>query len=126
MAEISKNERDNLWKELKLSWASLKRGSSANEAQKTAAKTRINEIQDELGLDKTDWEVPYQKGQVSKTSGGSAAGSTSIGTESIQKALDAILNRCREIQEEQSKMRADMGRFDATLATLISVQKEAA
>ena len=114
MAEISKTERDNLWKELKLSWASLKRGSSANEAQTTAAKTRINEIQDELGLDKTDWEVPYQKGQVSKTSGGSAAGSTSIGTESIQKALDAAVSA-----DERASVYLPQGTYKVTSTIII-------
>ncbi len=46
--EITQEKKDELWKELKLKWSALKRGSNSNEKQKEAAKKRINEIQDEL------------------------------------------------------------------------------
>ena len=50
-----KSEKDALWKDLKLQWSYLKRDSGADEVKKGAAKERINEIQEALKLDKTDW-----------------------------------------------------------------------
>ena len=53
-----KSEKDALWKDLKLQWSYLKRDSGADEVKKGAAKERINEIQEALKLDKTDWNQP--------------------------------------------------------------------
>ena len=56
----SKAEKDQLWKDLKLQWSFLKRDSEADEIKKGEAKTRINEIQEALKLDKTNWDAPRQ------------------------------------------------------------------
>ena len=53
-----KTEKDNLWGDLKKQWSYLKRDSGADEVQKGSAKERINEIQEKLKLDKTNWDAP--------------------------------------------------------------------
>ena len=57
---VPKAEKDALWKDLKLQWSFLKRDSGADEAKKGEAKKRINEIQEKLNLDKTDWNQQRQ------------------------------------------------------------------
>ena len=101
--EITQEKKDELWKELKLKWSALKRGSNSNEKQKEAAKKRINEIQDELGLDKTDFTIPYEGGN--RTAKPEAKGSdptpTSAGTSiDTQKILGVILDKHRVLDEK--------------------------
>ena len=55
-----KAEKDALWKDLKLQWSFLKRDSGADEVKKGEAKKRINEIQESLKLEKTNWDAPRQ------------------------------------------------------------------
>ena len=55
-----KTQKDNLWKDLKATWQILKRDSGADEVAKGKAKERINEIQEALKLEKTNWDQPRQ------------------------------------------------------------------
>jgi len=53
---MSDNNKDALWKELKVKWNMLKKGSGASDSEKNSAKTRINEIQTALGKEVTPWD----------------------------------------------------------------------
>lgn len=103
--EITQEKKDELWKELKLKWSALKRGSNSNEKQKEAAKKRINEIQDELGLDKTDFEAPYEGGS---RGGAQATKATTTEASSIdtQKILGTILDKHRVLEEKLDVIQA--------------------
>ena len=114
---MEKTEKNAMWKELKMKWAVLKRGSSSNDEQKKAAKDRINEIQEALGLDKTDFDKPYEPKGGSTTA---STGDNKIGTESIQKALVQILNRARENGEEIAEIKKVVERIDASIQMLIA------
>ena len=81
--------KDKLWGELKLKWKALKRGSNSNDEQKLAAKKRINEIQDLLGLDKTDFEAPYEGGKTRETA--KKVNTNDVGPNYSDKDLKAIL-----------------------------------
>jgi len=103
--EITQEKKDELWKELKLKWSALKRGSNSNDAQKEAAKKRINEIQDTLSLDKTDFDKPYEGG---KGGGGTSDGGTKTVASSIdtQKILGTILDKHRILEEKLDVIQA--------------------
>ena len=102
--EITQEKKDELWKELKLKWSALKRGSNSNDAQKEAAKKRINEIQDTLSLDKTDFDKPYEGGKGGGTSdGGTKTVASSIDT---QKILGTILDKHRILEEKLDVIQA--------------------
>ena len=103
--EITQEKKDELWKELKLKWSALKRGSNSNDAQKEAAKKRINEIQDTLSLDKTDFDKPYEGG---KSGGGTSDGGTKATVSSVdtQKILGTILDKHRILEEKLDAIQA--------------------
>ena len=72
-----KAEKDALWKDLKLQWSFLKRDSGADEVKKGEAKKRINEIQESLKLEKTNWDAPRQGAPGSHLTNAGAAASPS-------------------------------------------------
>jgi hypothetical protein len=94
-----KSEKDNLWKDLKLQWSYLKRDSGADEVKKGAAKERINEIQEALKLDKTDWNQPRSgpPGSHLTNAGASPNPSDKI---LIEKVLGTVLDMKRVMNEE--------------------------
>jgi hypothetical protein len=94
-----KTEKDNLWKELKLQWSHLKRDSGADEVKKGEAKKRINEIQDALKLDKTDWNTPRTgpPGSHLTNAGASTNPSDKL---LIEKVLGTVLD-AKRIQAEE-------------------------
>lgn len=98
------SDKDQLWKDLKGEWAHLKRGSNATEVEKGAAKERINEIQEKLGLEKTKWDQPRQNG--SHLQGGTDA---TTANPMLSKILGTVLEIRRELGEltsEVNKMKA--------------------
>ena len=95
----SKEERDQLWKDLKASWAVLKRDSGADEVAKGKAKERINEIQDKLKLDKTDWNAPRNGPPGSHLTNAGASPSPSNNA-LVEKILGTLLDMKREINED--------------------------
>lgn len=98
------SDKDQHWKDLKAQWAHLKRGSNASEVEKGAAKEKINEIQEKLGLEKTKWDQPRQGG--SHLQGGSDA---STANPMLSKILGTVLETRRELGElasEVNKMKA--------------------
>ena len=93
-----KAEKDALWKELKTSWAVLKRDSGADEVAKGKAKERINEIQDKLKLDKTDWNTPRSGPPGSHLTKAGASPNPSNNA-LVEKILGTILDLKREVNE---------------------------
>ena len=102
---IDSETKNKLWKELKLKWSALKRNSNSNDAQKAAAKKRINEIQDELGLDKTDFEAPYEGGNQKKAgkevqnTGGVVNQMAGISVDA-QKIIAAVNQKAHNLEEK--------------------------
>ena len=94
-----KAEKDNLWKDLKLQWSFLKRDSGADEVKKGEAKTRINEIQEALKLDKTNWDAPRQGAPGSHLTNAGAAASPSNNA-LVEKILGTLLDMKRVINED--------------------------
>lgn len=94
-----KAEKDSLWKELKTSWSVLKRESGADEVAKGKAKERINEIQEKLKLDKTDWNTPRSGPPGSHLT---KAGASSNPSDKllIEKVLGTVLDAKRILAEE--------------------------
>ncbi len=101
---LDSETKNKLWKELKLKWSALKRNSNSNDTQKAAAKKRINEIQDELGLDKTDFEAPYEGGSQKKTkevenTGGVVNQMAGISVDT-QKSIAVVNQKAHNIEEK--------------------------
>lgn len=94
-----KAEKDSLWKDLKLQWSHLKRDSGADEIKKGEAKTRINEIQEALKLDKTNWDAPRQGAPGSHLTNAGAASSPSNNA-LVEKILGTLLDMKRVINED--------------------------
>ena len=94
-----KTEKDSLWKDLKLQWSFLKRDSGADEVKKGEAKTRINEIQEALKLDKTNWDAPRQGAPGSHLTNAGAASSPSNNA-LVEKILGTLLDLKREMNED--------------------------
>ena len=94
-----KTEKDSLWKDLKLQWSFLKRDSGADEVKKGEAKTRINEIQEALKLDKTNWDAPRQGAPGSHLTNAGAAASPSNNA-LVEKILGTLLDMKRVINED--------------------------
>jgi hypothetical protein len=94
-----KTEKDSLWKDLKIQWSYLKRDSGADEVKKGAAKERINEIQEKLKLDKTDWNQPRSgpPGSHLTKAGASSNPSDKI---LIEKVLGTVLDMKRVMNED--------------------------
>ena len=94
-----KAEKDKLWKDLKLQWSFLKRDSGADEVKKGEAKKRINEIQDSLKLEKTNWDAPRQGAPGSHLTNAGAA-PTPSNNALVEKILGTLLDMKREINED--------------------------
>lgn len=94
---LDKTEKDSLWKDLKLQWGSLKRGSNATEPEKGTAKERINEIQEKLGLEKTNWNANRQQ-PGSHLQTGSLTSSPSSNA-IVEKILGTVLETRREMMD---------------------------
>ena len=99
----SKEERDQLWKDLKASWAVLKRDSGADEVAKGKAKEKINEIQDALKLDKTDWNQPRSGPPGSHLTKAGASPNPSNNA-LVEKILGTVLDMKRELNEDLVKI----------------------
>ena len=94
-----KAEKDALWKDLKLQWSFLKRDSGADEVKKGEAKKRINEIQDSLKLEKTNWDAPRQGAPGSHLTNAGAS-PTPSNNALVEKILGTLLDMKREINED--------------------------
>jgi hypothetical protein len=98
-------DKDALWKELKLKWSALKRTSNSNDQQKAAAKVRINEIQDSLKIDKTDFDAPYE-GKTNNAKGKTNNAKEYTGPDrqtssaDYQKLMGTILDKSRVLEEK--------------------------
>ena len=98
-------DKDALWKELKLKWSALKRTSNSTDEQKAKAKIRINEIQDLLKIDKTDFDAPYEgktKSGTTKTKNNAEYTGPDRQTSSVdyQKLMGTILDKTRILEEK--------------------------
>ena len=103
---LDKETKDKLWGELKLKWKALRRGSNSNDEQKLAAKKRINEIQDVLGLDKTDFDAPYEGGNTQQTAKKSKH--DDVGPHYSDKDLKAILGATLDGKRQITEKLADL------------------
>lgn len=93
-----KTEKDALWKDLKLQWSFLKRDSGADEVKKGEAKKRINEIQESLKLEKTNWDAPRQGAPGSHLTNAGAS-PTPSNNALVEKILGTLLDMKRETNE---------------------------
>ena len=93
-----KAEKDALWKDLKLQWSFLKRDSGADEVKKGEAKKRINEIQESLKLEKTNWDAPRQGAPGSHLTNAGASPTPSNNV-LVEKILGTLLDMKRETNE---------------------------
>lgn len=100
MSELSKEQRNELWTELKSQWSVLKGGSGAGEKEKGTARARINEIQESLGLQKTDWAAPRQPKD-------SIPGNT-VDNDKLDRILGTILDKFRHLNERLDKIENTM------------------
>lgn len=105
---IQKDEKDALWKDLKVQWASLKRGSNADEIEKGKAKERINEIQEKLNLDKTNWNQNRQQPGTHLTQTSSNPSSNAL----IEKILGTVLDARREMNERLLMIQQTLNRME--------------
>ena len=94
-----KAEKDSLWKDLKVQWSYLKRDSGADEVKKGSAKERINEIQEKLKLDKTNWDAPRSGAPGSHLTNAGAAASPSNNA-LVEKILGTVLDMKRTMNED--------------------------
>ena len=94
-----KSEKDALWKDLKATWQILKRDSGADEVAKGKAKERINEIQESLKLEKTNWDAPRQGAPGSHLTNAGAS-PTPSNNALVEKILGTLLDMKREINED--------------------------
>jgi len=106
-----KTEKDSLWKDLKLQWSYLKRDSGADEIKKGEAKTRINEIQEALKLDKTNWDAPRQGAPGSHLTNAGAAASPSNNA-MVEKVLGTLLDLKREMNEDFVKLNQRLAKLE--------------
>ncbi len=95
---LDKSDKDALWKDLKMQWSNLKRGSNATESEKGTAKERINEIQDKLGLEKTNWNANRQQPGSHLQNGGAVASPSNNAL--VEKILGTVLETRREMNEK--------------------------
>ena len=93
-----KTEKDALWKDLKLQWSFLKRDSGADEVKKGEAKKRMNEIQESLKLEKTNWDAPRQGAPGSHLTNAGAS-PTPSNNALVEKILGTLLDMKRETNE---------------------------
>ena len=107
----SKTEKDALWTDLKLQWSFLKRDSGADEVKKGEAKTRINEIQEALKLDRTNWDAPRQGAPGSHLTNAGAAASPSNNA-IVEKVLGTLLDLKREMNEDFVKLNQKINKLE--------------
>ena len=98
-----KAEKDALWKDLKLQWSFLKRDSGADEVKKGEAKKRINEIQESLKLEKTNWDAPRQGAPGSHLTNAGAS-PTPSNNALVEKILGTLLDMKRELNEDHATL----------------------
>ncbi len=98
-----KAEKDALWKDLKLQWSFLKRDSGADEVKKGEAKKRINEIQESLKLEKTNWDAPRQGAPGSHLTNAGAS-PTPSNNALVEKILGTLLDMKRELNEDHASL----------------------
>lgn len=108
---IPKTEKDSLWKDLKIQWSYLKRDSGSDEIKKGHAKERINEIQEALSLEKTDWNTPRSgaPGSHLTTAGASVSPSNNA---LVEKILGTVLDMKRIIGEEFIQVNQKLTRLE--------------
>jgi len=107
----SKAEKDSLWKDLKIQWSYLKRDSGADEVKKGSAKERINEIQEKLKLDKTDWNAPRSGPPGAHLTNAGAAASPSNNA-LVEKILGTILDMKRTMNEDFVSLNQKINNLD--------------
>ena len=98
-----KAEKDALWKDLKLQWSFLKRDRGADEVKKGEAKKRINEIQESLKLEKTNWDAPRQGAPGSHLTNAGAS-PTPSNNALVEKILGTLLDMKRELNEDHASL----------------------
>jgi hypothetical protein len=98
-----KSEKDALWKDLKATWQILKRDSGADEVAKGKAKERINEIQESLKLEKTNWDAPRQGAPGSHLTNAGAS-PTPSNNALVEKILGTLLDMKRELNEDHATL----------------------
>ena len=98
-----KAEKDKLWKDLKTTWQVLKRDSGADEVAKGKAKEKINEIQEALKLEKTNWDAPRSGAPGSHLTNAGAAASPSNNA-LVEKILGTLLDMKREMNEDHATL----------------------
>ena len=98
-----KAEKDALWKDLNLQWSFLKRDSGADEVKKGEAKKRINEIQESLKLEKTNWDAPRQGAPGSHLTNAGAS-PTPSNNALVEKILGTLLDMKRELNEDHASL----------------------
>jgi hypothetical protein len=91
-----KAEKDSLWKDLKVQWSYLKRDSGADEVKKGTAKERINEIQEKLKLDKTDWNQNRSQPGAHLTAPTASPSNNAL----VEKILGTVLDLKRAMNED--------------------------
>ena len=106
-----KAEKDALWKDLKLQWSFLKRDSGADEVKKGSAKERINQIQEALKLDKTDWNAPRSGPPGAHLTNAGAAASPSNNA-MVEKILGTLLDLKREMNEDFVKLNQKINKLE--------------
>ena len=111
-----KTEKDNLWSDLKLQWSYLKRDSGADEIKKGEAKKRINEIQEALKLDKTNWDAPRQGAPGSHLTNAGAAASPSNNA-LVEKILGTLLDLKREMNEDFVKLNQKINNLEEKVSS---------
>lgn len=112
----SKAEKDNLWKDLKATWQILKRDSGADEVAKGKAKERINEIQEALKLDKTNWDAPRQGAPGSHLTNAGAAASPSNNAV-VEKILGTLLDMKRELNEDHATLSQKLNSLEEKMSS---------
>lgn len=111
-----KAEKDNLWKDLKATWQILKRDSGADEVAKGKAKERINEIQEALKLDKTNWDAPRQGAPGSHLTNAGAAASPSNNAV-VEKILGTLLDMKRELNEDHATLSQKLNSLEEKMSS---------
>lgn len=112
----SKAEKDNLWKDLKATWQILKRDSGADEVAKGKAKERINEIQEALKLDKTNWDAPRSGAPGSHLTNAGAAASPSNNAV-VEKILGTLLDMKRELNEDHATLSQKLNSLEEKMSS---------
>ena len=98
-----KAEKNTICNEIKLKWSFLKRDSGADEVKKGEAKKRINEIQESLKLEKTNWDAPRQGAPGSHLTNAGAS-PTPSNNALVEKILGTLLDMKRELNEDHASL----------------------